>query len=135
MKITIKELKNLIREAVFSRAPTFSVKTLNKFNNVTIKSLLLNKDRFDDPPEYGELRVYFQPTREIESFMLFRERNVLKQVCELLLTLGFSKKNIKDIAFAESGMQGDDFISLDVSGSFVQEWQDLVGENKDMLKL
>jgi len=30
----------------------------------------LNKDRFDDPPEYGELRVYFKPTREIESFML-----------------------------------------------------------------
>jgi len=56
-------------------------------------------------------------------------------VRELLLTLGFSNKNIKDIAFAESGMQGDDFISLDVSGSFVQEWQDLVGKNKDTLKL
>jgi hypothetical protein len=42
-----------------------------------------------------------------------------------MATLGFSVQALADIDYSEAGMQGDNFVSMDVGGDFIRECEAL----------
>ena len=77
---------------------------------------------------FGELRAYFDPTlwRTSAVGLIYTDKSWIKQFQELLVTLGFSQDAALDVDYSEAGMQGKDFVSMDVRGIFLTECDCLV---------
>ena len=67
----------------------------------------------NDELDFGELRVYFNTDGLIYTDSLFKQ--------ELML---FIKQHglVVDLCYSEQGMQGDDYVSLDVGKDFLDSW-------------
>ena len=74
-----------------------------------------------DDQEFGELRVYFDTgTWDIEELgLIYTDRQFLGELQALLNAHGLPGK---DVDYSEQGMQGDNYVSLDVGGKFLQAW-------------
>ena len=70
---------------------------------------------------FGELRVYFDTkTWDVnEQGLIYTDRLFLRQLREFLDQHGLVGK---DVSYSEQGMQGDDYVSLDVGGPFLRSW-------------
>ena len=75
----------------------------------------------DDHCEFGELRVYFDPkTWNVEEDgLIYTDPLFLGLLRESLNRLGL---DADDVDYSEQGMQGDDFVSLDVGKDFIDSW-------------
>lgn len=73
-------------------------------------------------PEFGELRVYFPNTSwNVEKYgLIYTDGAWQKGLRQYLETLGFSKKEAKDVDYSEQGMQGKNYVSLDAGKSFIK---------------
>lgn len=49
--------------------------------------------------------------------------------------MGFSQKALRGIDYTEQGMQGRNYVSMQVNTAFVEEWRDLVGEREESVEL
>jgi hypothetical protein len=78
-----------------------------------------------DEADFGELRVYFDTdTWDIEKHgLIYTDRLFLKQLREKLSEIGFEGS---DVEYSEQGMQGDNYVSLDVGEKFLRVWLDIV---------
>lgn len=81
----------------------------------------------DDPIEkFGELKVYFntEDWRIREHGLIYTDSLFLKELRNHLNSIGLSGR----IDYSEQGMQGDDYVSLDVFETFLLNWCTKYGE-------
>jgi hypothetical protein len=76
----------------------------------------------NDDGDFGELRVYFtKRTWNTESHgLIYTDPKFKKQLRRYLDSLGFAGK---DVDYSEPGMQGDNYVSLDIGKKFLQSWK------------
>lgn len=81
----------------------------------------------DDEGEFGELRAYFDPAEwDVDNDGLIYSDPLWKySFAQCMQTLGFSDNAIMHISYSEQGMQGDNYVSMDVGPGFIQECEAL----------
>ena len=74
-----------------------------------------------DEMDFGELRVYFDTkTWDVEQDGLIYTDDQFEE--ELRAFLDSHGLPGKDVSYSEQGMQGDDYVSLDVGADFIHAW-------------
>jgi hypothetical protein len=76
------------------------------------------------PYQHGELRVYFtkKSWNPDKHGLIYTDAGWLRGLHAILSKKGFSPKAVKGVDYTEQGMQGDNFVSLDVNSTFCTEW-------------
>ena len=80
----------------------------------------------DEDGFIGELMVRFDLSSwdTDKDGLIYTDDLFRKQLHEFLMSQGFTKETATDVSYSEQGMQGDEYVSLDVSSEFCQEWLD-----------
>ena len=75
----------------------------------------------DDDESFGELRVYFNPEDWDcdKQGLIYTDPLFIRELCAALEQGGLSSIGID---YSEQGMQGDDYVSLDVGAEFISSW-------------
>ena len=81
----------------------------------------------NDEEDFGELRVFFDTASwdTSKDGLIYTDRLFLDLLCAELLGVGL---NSIDVEYSEQGMQGDDYVSLDVGPKFLQSFKDIAVE-------
>ncbi len=75
--------------------------------------------------DFGELCVYFDSSWEVdEDGLIYTDSQFLKDLRRFLHQHGLPGD---DVDYSEQGMQGDDYVSLDVGEKFLKAWSDKFG--------
>ena len=74
-----------------------------------------------DEKDFGELCVYFdEATWDVDTDgLIYTDSLFLAQLQQFLVAHGLSDK----VNYSEQGMQGDDYVSLDVGETFIASWE------------
>ena len=89
---------------------------------------------------YGELRVFFDvktwDTTNIGDGLIYTDKKWMREFRKLLISHGFSKEAVKEknLSYSEQGMQGSDFVSMDVSAEFLLECDKIISFTKGLTK-
>jgi hypothetical protein len=80
----------------------------------------------NDEQDFGELRVYFDTKSwNVDTDgLIYTDRQFEKQLKDLLTQIGLRGD---DVGYSEQGMQGDNYVSLDVGEAFIRS---LEGRNE-----
>ena len=72
----------------------------------------------NDELDFGELRVRFNvATWDVnKDGLIYTDSLFLDELCALLTQMGF---DASDVSYSEQGMQGDNYVSLDVGECFI----------------
>jgi len=72
---------------------------------------------------FGELRAYFDISKwDIHALGdIYTDKQWMADFRKLLIKHGFSERAAEDIDYSESGMQGVDYVSMDVGDPFIIE--------------
>lgn len=72
---------------------------------------------------WGELRAYFDVKDwNVENDGLIYTDDIwMRSFRTCMETLGFSDEALQDIHYSEQGMQGDNYVSMDVTETFIRE--------------
>ena len=71
----------------------------------------------------GELRAYFSKDWNVKiDGLIYTDKSWIQDLRLNLFYLGFSMEAIQNIDYSEQGMQGHDYVSLDVGVSFMREY-------------
>lgn len=75
----------------------------------------------DDEGDFGELCVYFDTAdwNTDQQGLIYTDKKWLTQLKIALRSAGFDSR---DVNYSEQGMQGDDYVSLDVGPQFLESW-------------
>jgi hypothetical protein len=78
----------------------------------------------DEDRLFGELMVRFDLASwdTDKDGLIYTDDQFLKELHTFLKSQGFSIEASNDVSYSEQGMQGDEYVSLDVSSEFCQEW-------------
>jgi hypothetical protein len=98
--------------------------------SATEKFVTVNRVRvayLDDDGDFGELRAYFDPAEwdTDKDGLIYTDRAWMSSFLSCIATLGFSVQALADIDYSEAGMQGDNYVSMDVGGDFIRECEAL----------
>ena len=76
---------------------------------------------FNEEETFGELCVYFNTNtwRIDRDGLIYTDKGWLNELCVALGERGY---DASDISYSEQGMQGDDYVSLDVGENFLKSW-------------
>ena len=75
----------------------------------------------NDENDFGELRVYFD-TKTWDVYtdgLIYTDRQFEKELVEFLTSIGLRGS---DITYSEQGMQGDNYVSLDIGEDFIKSY-------------
>lgn len=88
--------------------------TAAKAVTVTALQLAYTNDELD----FGELRVQFaRGDWDVNKLgLIYTDTQFLDELCALLTSMGF---DASDVDYSEQGMQGDNYVSLDVGERFI----------------
>ena len=78
-----------------------------------------------DDKEFGELRVYFN-TEDWDvnvDGLIYTDKQFYADLQEFIKQQGL----VVDLCYSEQGMQGDDYVSLDVGAEFIASWEQKFG--------
>ena len=77
----------------------------------------------NDENDFGELRAYFDTrTWDIDQHgLIYTDSRWISEFRALMRSLGFTSTACDDISYSEQGMQGDDYVSMDVGVEFLGE--------------
>ena len=77
----------------------------------------------NDEGDFGELRAYFDTrTWDIDRVgLIYSDPCWISEFRGLMKSLGFTRKACEDIHYSEQGMQGEDYVSMDVGAEFMRE--------------
>ena len=86
----------------------------------------------NDESSFGELRVFFNAESPTgwdvsKDGLIYTDEGFLEELRFLLVKQGFSVAATKDVDYSEQGMQGEDYVSLDVGRVFLDGWLELFG--------
>jgi hypothetical protein len=81
----------------------------------------------DDDGDFGELRAYFDPAEwdTDNDGLIYTDKAWMSSFLSCMATLGFSVQALADIGYSEAGMQGSNYVSMDVGGDFIRECEAL----------
>ncbi len=77
----------------------------------------------NDEGDFGELRAYFN-TRDWDvntDGLIYTDKIWINEFRALMRSLGFTRNAVNDISYSEQGMQGTDYVSMDVGEDFLRE--------------
>lgn len=76
----------------------------------------------NDEKNFGELRVYFNTaTWDVNTDgLIYTDSDFLNELQLFLTQQGLAGT---DVEYSEQGMQGDNYVSLDVGGEFLTAWE------------
>jgi hypothetical protein len=110
----------------FDRKVSFITRTDGKgyWSTVARKSIRIDRVAIasvSDDGEYGELRAYFDESEwNVESDgLIYSDQAWMKSFRSCMATLGFSVQALAAISYTEQGMQGTEYVSLDVGRDFL----------------
>jgi hypothetical protein len=77
--------------------------------------------------QYGNLNAYFTKSswNTEKHGLIYTDKLWMKTFREELHMAGFSHKAAMDVIYSEQGMQGEDFVNMDVGKTFITEWMSL----------
>jgi len=116
---------------MFNQTVNFRTQTNGRGHwSSTAKFVSINRVRLaylDDDGDFGELRAYFDPAEwdTDKDGLIYTDRAWMSSFLSCMATLGFSVQALADIDYSEAGMQGDNFVSMDVGGDFIRECEAL----------
>jgi len=98
--------------------------------SATEKFVSINRVRLaylDDELDFGELRAYFDRAEwDIDNDgLIYTDPAWMQSFRNCMATLGFSDAALQDISYSEAGMQGTNYVSMDVGGAFIRECEAL----------
>ncbi len=75
----------------------------------------------DEDKEYGELCVYFNTdTWNVnKDGLIYTDKQFKMDLMKFITEQGL----VVDLCYSEQGMQGDDYVSLDVGADFLRSWE------------
>jgi len=75
----------------------------------------------NDHQDFGELRVYFDTLTwdTMQHGLIYTDDQFERELRSFLETQGL---DATDVSYSEQGMQGDNYVSLDVGGKFIAGW-------------
>ena len=74
--------------------------------------------------DFGELQAFFDKGWDVKKDGLIYTDNLwIKDFRDGLVALGFSREAADNVDYSEQGMQGDDYVSMDVGKKFLNEWK------------
>jgi len=78
-----------------------------------------------DEGDFGELRVYFNTAtwNVDEDGLIYTDSQFYKDLQQFIKEHGL----VVDLSYSEQGMQGDDYVSLDVGKEFLDSWAQKFG--------
>ena len=115
----------------FNREVNFVTKTNGRgYWSTTEKTVQINRVALayvDEDSTFGELRAYFDPKEwDVDNDgLIYTDSAWMRSFSSCMATLGFSAQAIADINYSEAGMQGDNYVSMDVGGDFIRECEAL----------
>ena len=76
-----------------------------------------------DEGDFGELRAYFDTkTWNVnEAGLIYSDPRWIDEFRALMRSLGFTRNAVNDISYSEQGMQGYNYVSMDVGEDFLRE--------------
>ena len=76
----------------------------------------------NDANDFGELRVYFDPaTWDVNKVgLIYTDSLFIGELREFLTSLDLKAKKVR---YSEQGMQGNNYVSCDVSEEFLHSWE------------
>jgi hypothetical protein len=79
----------------------------------------------NDEYDFGELRVYFNTaTWNVNTDgLIYTDTQFKKDLMQFVKQQGL----VVDLSYSEQGMQGDDYVSLDVGKEFLDSWRTKFG--------
>jgi len=92
-----------------------------------VKTTRLELGWLNDEHTFGELCVYFDTStwNTHEHGLIYTDDTFLAQLKDELALSGFDSS---DVSYSEQGMQGDDYVSLDVGRNFLKSFKDIAVE-------
>jgi hypothetical protein len=98
--------------------------------NATEKFVSIDRVRLaslNNDGDFGELRAYFDPAEwdTDNDGLIYTDKAWMSSFSSCIATMGFSVHAIADIGYSEAGMQGDNYVSMDVGGAFIRECEAL----------
>jgi len=75
----------------------------------------------NDELDFGELRVYFNTdTWDVnKDGLIYTDKQFKMDLMQFIKEQGL----VVDLCYSEQGMQGDDYVSLDVGADFLRSWE------------
>lgn len=89
-------------------------------NLVKLKIGYINEDL-----TFGELRAYFTKSswNTDKHGLIYTDQRWMREFLSALrMDYGFTRSATSDISYSEQGMQGDDYVSMDIGTKFLTEW-------------
>ena len=79
----------------------------------------------NDENDFGELRVYFDTNswNVNEDGLIYTDKLFLETLKAYMLDMGYDGS---DVSYSEQGMQGDNYVSLDVGPKFIGSFMNFV---------
>jgi hypothetical protein len=73
--------------------------------------------------DFGELRAYFDTNTWDcnKDGLIYTDKVWINEFRALMRSLGFTRAAVNDITYSEQGMQGDNYVSMDVGADFLRE--------------
>jgi hypothetical protein len=69
----------------------------------------------NDEGDFGELRVYFNNWDTDKLGLIYTDKQFMQEFKAVLATkLDFTDKQLKNLCYSEQGMQGDNYVSMDI---------------------
>jgi hypothetical protein len=97
---------------------------------------------YPEEPFHGELRAYFEPHGyTIGSWnvaghgLIYTDKLWLREFKAGLRDTGLSIKATQNVGYSEQGMQGNDYVSMDVGPTFYKSWLRLQAKRKKEAEL
>lgn len=86
-----------------------------------VKVTGMNLAYINNELDFGELRVYFDTKSwDVDTDgLIYTDREFEYQLKDLLTNMGFDGS---DVCYSEQGMQGDNYVSLDVGKKFITSY-------------
>jgi len=85
-----------------------------------VSTTKLTVDYINDEEDFGELRVYFDNTWVVKTDgLIYTDKQFIKELRKELTAVGLPGA---DVDYSEQGMQGNNYVSLDVGKKFLKSW-------------
>jgi len=85
---------------------------------------------YPEDPFHGELRAYFDPTGyapgtwNVEGHgLIYTDKMWIKEFKAGLRAVGLSIKAVQNVHYSEQGMQGSNYVSMDIGPAFYASWE------------
>jgi len=101
-----------------------------------------SQEYYPEEPFNGELRAYFDPSGFVPGSwyvpghgLIYTDKQWMKEFKKGLRELGLSIKAVQDVCYSEQGMQGNDYVSLDIGPVFYASWKRLLKKQEQPIEL